>query len=226
MAIQLIIVDDHRIFRSGIRSLLEDEEHIEIVGEAADGQEALRLIDEQKVDVVLMDINLKDSSGIHTTARIRREFPSVNVLGLTMHEEGYVIEEMMDAGAMGYIFKDAEEEELQEGLKKVANGERFFSNAASEQLIEHLRKKEGEGMIRKGPELTEREVHILSLIARELTNSEIAEDLRISPKTVDGHRRNLLQKFEVRNSVGLIRAAMVRGYISLDSHEQGDEGGK
>lgn len=222
MAIQIIIVDDHQIFRSGIRSLLEEEDDLEVQGEAEDGQELLRSLEEREVDVVLMDINLKESSGIHTTQRVTQEFPDVKVLGLTMHEEGETIEAMMDAGAMGYIFKDAEEEELQEGIRRVSEGERFFSNAASESLIEYLRNRDRPASrVPKSLELTEREVHILTLIALEYTNSEIASNLNISPKTVDGHRRKLLQKFEVRNSAGLIRVAMEGGHISSDPHDPG-----
>lgn len=222
MGIKLIIVDDHRIFRSGIRSLLEEEDAIDVLGEAEDMSGLLRSLEENEADIVLMDINLKESSGVRATERLSQEFPDVKVLGLTMHEEGETIEAMMDAGAMGYIFKDAEEDELQEGIWKVSQGERFFSNAASERLIEHLRNKERSAF--KGSrslELTEREIHILHLIALEHTNSEIAKDLVISPKTVDGHRRKLLQKFDVRNSAGLIRVAMEGGYISSNSLDRG-----
>ncbi len=213
MAIKLIIVDDHRIVRSGMRSLLEEEEDLQIIGEAAEGQELLGMLETNSVDIVLLDINLKDISGIHATERVAKEFPEVKVIGLTMHEDGETIDRMMEAGAMGYLFKNAAEEELQEGIRTVAKGERFFSNAASQNLIEHLRKKEGM-QAAPDPELTQREYHILSLISREFTNSEIADELKISPKTVDGHRRKLLQKFDVRNSAGLIRTAIEKNYIS------------
>jgi DNA-binding NarL/FixJ family response regulator len=217
MAIELIIVDDHRIVRRGMRSLLEEESDIRVVGEAGDGHELLGILQEQGADVVLMDIKLKDMSGIRATERIVKEHPGIRVLGLTMHEDGDTIERMMDAGAMGYVFKDSAEEDLQHGIRTVANGERFFSNAASQKLIEHLRKKEaGEHTPQSPSSLTERERLILSLIAREFTNSEIAEELRISPKTVDGHRRRLLQKFNARNSAGLIRTAMEMNFLSKD----------
>lgn len=214
MATRLIIVDDHRIVRSGMRSLLEEEDDIEVVGEADDGESLLQLLEEVPTDVVLMDVNLKEMSGIRTTERLSEEHPGIRVLGLTMHEEGDTIERMLDAGAKGYIFKDVDEEELQEGIRAVAKGERFFSTAASRKLIEHLQEK-GKGLEKAGhPELTDQEMRVLDLIAREYTNCEIADELEISPKTVDGHRRRLFQKLNVRNSAGLIRVAMEEGYIS------------
>lgn len=211
---RLVIVDDHRIFRSGIRALLEIEEDMEVVGEAGDEQELFALLEKASPDQILMDINLKEDCGVRITERVQRQHPGVRVLGLTMHEEGEMIERMIDAGAMGYVFKDSAEDELQEGIRSVAEGRMFYSKRASEELIAYLQRKAPEGMEEGGDVLTEREQEILKLIAREHTDEEIAEALGISSRTVEGHRRNLLRKFDVRNSVGLVRVAMERGLIS------------
>lgn len=219
MSIKLIIVDDHSIVRSGMRALLDEETDMEVVGEAGDGDELMGLLEHSYADVVLMDINLKNSSGVQVTERIAKERPHVEVLGLTIQEDGATIEAMMDAGAKGYLFKNAGEEELQEGIRAVAQGERFFSHAASQRLIEHLRQKESKDSREQERShlLTDRERHIIDLIAKEYTTDEIAEELRISPKTVDGHRRRLFQKLNVRNSAGLIREAIEKGHISSSS---------
>lgn len=213
MRVRLILVDDHRIFRSGMRSLLEDEEDIDVVGEADDEANLFALLQKLPADVVLMDINLKESSGIGATERIAREYPDVMVLGLTMHEEGSTIEQMMDAGAKGYVFKNAEEEELLDGIRTVAQGELYFSHAASDHLIRHLREREKGSQNGESEVLSDRELQVLRLIAHEYTNADIAEALELSPKTVDGHRRNLFQKLGVRNSAGLVRIAMEKGLV-------------
>ncbi len=165
MRVRLILVDDHRIFRSGMRSLLEDEEDIDVVGEADDETSLFTLLQKLPADVVLMDINLKESSGIEATERIAREYPDVMVLGLTMHEEGSTIEQMMDAGAKGYVFKNAEEEELLDGIRTVAQGELYFSHAASDHLIRHLREREKGSQNGESEILSEWDMLVLRFIA-------------------------------------------------------------
>ena len=204
--IKILIADDHKIVRDGIITMLEDYDEIQIIKEASSGEEAIELCDED-IDLVIMDLNMGEMGGIEATKKIREKYPETKVLALTMMRDDQKIREMVQAGAAGYIFKNSGIEDLVEAIETVMKGELYFSDQAVYSLVMN---KQGEKKEKDHEEtdLTEREIEVLDLICREFTNPEIAEKLYISVRTVDAHRRNLLQKTGARNTAGLVRYAI------------------
>ena len=200
MATKVFIVDDHYMVIEGIRSLLQNEKNIEWVGHASNAASCLAFLQQQLPEVILMDINLPDKSGIDLCKEVREKYPAVFVIGLSTFNQQSFIQKMMDNGASGYVLKNATQEELMEAIGTVAAGKTFLSDEAAQSL-----RKNNEGEI---PVLTRREKEVLELIADGLTNNEIAIKLFISVTTVDTHRKNLLAKFDSRNIASLIKAAM------------------
>ncbi len=215
--ISVIIADDHKIIRVGLRGLLEREEDIYVSGEAENAEEVLKLLETNPAEVVLMDIDLGETDGITTTIKIKELYPSIHVLGLTMHEEPDYIIKMLKAGASGYLLKNAGREELLTAIHTVAKGDSYFSQKVSATLLQAITKQTESPSVQKkliGPTpLSDREIEVLRLIAQEFSNGEIAEKLFISIRTVDTHRRNLLEKLQVKNTVGLVKYAIEKGII-------------
>jgi len=216
--VQVLLVDDHRMFREGVRSLLDKHKEVHVVGEASSGEEALTAIENAQPEVILMDINLGEMNGIETTRQITEDYPNVKVLALTMHKDGDYVIRMLKAGAKGFILKTAGREEMLSAIKAVAVGDSYFGGEVSSLLMSYIEQKERveeEGEHSKIP-LTPREVEILQHIALEFSNPEIAEKLFISVRTVDTHRRNLLEKLNLKNTAGLVKYALRMGLISDD----------
>lgn len=211
--IKVLITDDHKVFRDGIIALLEKINGIEVIGEASNGEESLDRISQGGVDVVLMDIDMGDSNGIETTLKIKKDYPEVNVLVLSMHGEHNYIIKMLDAGATGYILKNAGKDEMVTAIQSVAKGDSYFSREVSSVLIEHIHKPVSSKRKKDDMPLTDRETEVLKLISQEFSNPEIAEKLFISIRTVDTHRRNLLEKLGVKNTAGLVKYAMKNGLV-------------
>jgi len=212
--IRVIIADDHKIIRVGLRGLLELEKDIEVVGEAEDGTLLLELLKKTPTDVILMDIDMGDTNGIDTTRKVKELYPTAQVLGLTMHEEQNYIIPMLEAGASGYLLKDAGREELLGAIHTVFHGDSYFSQKVSAALLHAITRQKEAPASRTGKNqipLSDREIEVLQLIARELSNGEIAEKLFISIRTVDTHRRNLLDKLNVKNTAGLVKYAIENG---------------
>jgi DNA-binding NarL/FixJ family response regulator len=208
--INILVVDDHKIVRDGILSLLQDESDISIVAQAENGKDALEKIPGVLPHLVLMDINMPVMNGIECAREITRLFPEIKVLALTMLNELEHIKNMLSAGAKGYLLKNSGKEELVMAIKKVMSGQNYFSDEVKDLImLEMVKKKTMPGKIigEKVP-LTSRELDILELILQELTNQEIAEKLFISVRTVDAHRRNLLEKTGARNTAGLVKFAL------------------
>jgi DNA-binding NarL/FixJ family response regulator len=216
-AIKVVIADDHKIIRVGLRGLLEREKDINVVGEAESAQEIETLLATQPADVILMDIDLGDIDGIVATRNIKELHPSLQVLGLTMHEEPDYIIKMLEAGASGYLLKNAGREELLAAIHTVAKGDSYFSQKVSATLLQAATRQKQTPVEPKKNQiqspLSEREIEVLRLIAQEYSNGEIAEKLFISIRTVDTHRRNLLEKLQVKNTVGLVKYAISKGLI-------------
>lgn len=215
--IRVVIVDDHKIIRVGLRGLLEREQDIEVMGEAENADAVMTILATQPADVVLMDIDLGDSDGIATTRKIKELYPAIYVLGLTMHEESDYIIKMLEAGASGYLLKNAGREELLAAIHTVAKGDSYFSQKVSATLLQAITRQKETLAEPKKPliqsPLSEREIEVLRLIAQEYSNGEIADKLFISIRTVDTHRRNLLEKLHVKNTVGLVKYAIEKGII-------------
>ena len=209
-----MIVDDHQLVLDGIKSTLAKEPSFEVKAEAHNGKEALELAQRLQLDVVLMDIDMPVMNGFEATQELIEKFPGIKVLVLTMHNEKGIINKMLEIGASGFILKNTDKDTLILAIKKVAAGERYFSSEVTMTLFE---KKSVQLENEKSPVasdlLTTREVEILKLIASGLSNREIGEKLFISPRTVDTHRTNLMEKIEVKNIAGLIRFALTNGYL-------------
>jgi len=198
MATSIFIVDDHYMVIEGIRSLLQNEKGIEWTGHAMNAASCLAFLKKQQPDVILMDINLPDKSGIDLCKEVKEKYPSVFIIGLSTFNQQSFIQKMMEHGASGYVLKNATQEELTEAIETVIKGKVFLS----EDVSQALRKEETPDII-----LTRREKEVLELIADGMTNIEIAQKLFISVTTVDTHRKNLLAKLEARNTASLVRIA-------------------
>ena len=212
--IKVLLVDDHQIVRDGIKLMLEPQAGIDVVGEAEKGTEVLALLKDQHVDVVVMDINMPEKDGIIATKELKEEYPDVKVLALTMSNDDSHVRQMVQAGASGYIMKSAGRQELTKAIHDVMEGKHYFSDQATESIMLDLVKNKGKSSVQDEVHIIEREKEVLSLIVKEYTNQEIAEKLFISPRTVDAHRRNLLQKTGARNTAGLVTYAFQHGLVN------------
>ena len=213
--IKVLIADDHKIVRIGLRGIMEREADITVVGEAEDGNQVLDFLAHELPDVVLMDIDMGHTNGIESTKKVRATYPGVHILALTMHEEQGHIIRMLEAGASGYILKDAGREELLAAIHTVHNGDSYFSNTVSATLLKALTNVKGKSAtspIDNSP-LSHREIEVLRLIAQEHSNAEIAEKLFISIRTVDTHRRNILEKLQLKNTAGLVKYAIEKAIL-------------
>lgn len=214
--ITILIADDHKIFRQGLTELLNKEQNMMVIGDAGEGKDVIEFLRLQKVDVVLMDIDMGEgeTSGIELTSEIIKLYPETKVLALSMHGDKNYIVKMLEAGATGYILKNAGKEEMINAIQTVANGNTYFSSLVSAKLLEQIINPTNSKKSKpKGTPLTDREIEVLKLIADEYSNPEIAEKLFISVRTVDTHRRNLLDKLGVKNTAGLVKYAFQKGLL-------------
>jgi DNA-binding NarL/FixJ family response regulator len=211
--IKLLIADDHQMLKDGLIALLKDNKEIEIVAEASNGIEVLEMMNKYLVDVVILDINMPIMDGIVTCRKIKQMHPLVKILVLTMYDEGKLISKIVKNGATGYILKNTGKEKLIEAIKTVHNGGTYFSEQVKAALIASLVSEKSKNNHSYIPILTRREKEIIELIVYEYTTHEIAEKLFISEKTVETHRKNLLQKLNTRNTAGLVRVAIQRGLV-------------
>jgi two-component system response regulator NreC len=215
--IRVLLADDHTIVRKGIRSLLDGEPNIEVVGEAEDGREAVDKVEQLTPDIVLMDITMPRLNGLEATRQIKKLFPQVNVLVLTMYTNEEYIFQLLQAGASGYLVKQSAPGELVSAIYAVHRGDSFLSPAISKTIIdEYLRQNEDTSHEDSYNALTLREREVLQLITEGCSNREVAEKLHISIKTVGVHRVNLMEKLNIHNTTELVKYALRKGIISLD----------
>jgi DNA-binding NarL/FixJ family response regulator len=208
MAIKVFIIDDHPMVVAGLNSLLGRLENIEVAGAVSNAFDAIPFLKKNKVDVILLDINLPDISGIDLCKKIHKEFPEIKILGISTFSERSYISRMIENGASGYLIKSASAEEIVEAIDTVLKGKMYLSVS-----MEHIAKPLSIMPSDNLPALTKREKEILQLISEGLTNNQIAEKLFISPLTVDSHRKNLLTKLNVNNTASLIKLAVQNGLI-------------
>ena len=214
--IRVLLADDHRILREGIRALIDDQEDMQVVGEAEDGLETVKKVAKLQPDVVVMDIAMPLLNGLEATRQIRRDFPQVKVLILTMHDNEEYIRQVLAAGALGYVLKDAAARDLLGAIRTVNQGEAVLSPAITRLVIEDYLRW---GDIR--PEdttdgLTAREREVLQLIAEGYTNKEIADIMSLSVKTVQSHRTNLMNKLDLHDRGELIKYANQKKIIDIN----------
>ena len=210
--IKLALADDQVLFRRGLTMLLRDLPDVQVVFECANGEELLTGLKNNSVDVVLLDLEMPVLDGMCTMKRMREEFPRVKVIVLSMHSEEKFIVHLMELGANGYVLKTAEPDEIEDAIHAVATTGYHFSPMVSRVMLHGLVKKEKlRPTFDEVDPLTERELDVLRLICEELTTTEIAGKLFLSPRTVEGYRNNILQKIGARNTAGIVVYAMSKG---------------
>ena len=209
----IVIAEDHTILREGLRSLLSSEPELRVVGEAKDGREAIQRVEQLEPDLILMDLSMPRMNGVEAIREIKSRIPKTGVLALTVHKAEEFVLEVLQAGADGYVLKDASSEELLMAIRSVLGGQRYLSPAVSQLVIEgYLAGRK----TRESPwdTLTKREREILKLIAEGHKNKEIADYLCISVKTVEKHRANLMKKLDLHSAAALTAYAMERGLVT------------
>jgi DNA-binding NarL/FixJ family response regulator len=214
--IKVLIVDDHTLVRDGIRALLALVADVKVVGEAANGKEALEEVKKLTPDVVLMDLAMPIMNGLESTRRIRKKFPGTKVLALTQYEDREYIIPTIEAGARGFVSKTAAFSELASAIQAVYQGGSFLSPIAAAAVVEECQQKvSAEGETDSYQNLTDRERELLKLVAEGYTAREIADMLVISLRTVETHKTNLMKKLNIRNKADLIRFAIRKGIITV-----------
>lgn len=215
--IKVLLAEDHTLVRKGIRSLLDNEPSIEVIGEAEDGREAIEKVESLSPDVVLMDITMPHLNGLDATRQIKKFFPEVKVLALTMYTNEEYIFQILEAGASGYLVKRSAPGELLSAIEAAYRGDTFLSPSISKTVVEEYLRHTGQsGTDDALQTLTLREREVLQLIAEGASIHDIAEKLNITIKTVGVHRVNLMKKLDIHTTIDLVKYAIRKGIISLD----------
>lgn len=213
--IKIFLTDDHPVFREGLRGILESESSIKVVGEAENGRKLLENLGGQEVDVLLLDIDMPECSGLEVIRPLLEKYPAINVLVFSMHDDIDYIRQMLEGGAKGYVLKSCRKEELIRAINTVGTGDSYFSSEISKKLIFASKKPPiTNDKIYNSP-LTKREIEVLKLVAQGLTNQEIGKKLFVSHRTIDTHRRNMMEKLDLHNAVALTNYAIKKGMIQL-----------
>jgi len=214
-AIRVLIVDDHDLFRSGLRTLLDEQDGVVVVGEAAGGVEAVRIVSESAPDVVVMDLNMPGMTGVEATRQISTIAPLTRVVVLTISDQDGDVMDAIFAGACGYLLKDASIQELMQGIRAAAVGESLISPTIAAKVLRRVRSSSSQPDIERTirAELSEREIEVLKLIANGKDNAQIAGDLHISPKTVKNHISNILMKLQIDNRIQAAVYAVRSGIV-------------
>lgn len=216
--IRLLIVDDHELILKGIKEILKPLKNIIVVGSAMNGKEAIEKAAELRPDVIFMDISMPELNGIEATRSIKKAIPEIKILALTQHEESEYVFQFLNAGGNGYLLKNSTKDDFLEAIDTVLANKRYLSTQVSEQMINNLvsnqstDEKENVNKVH----LTKREREIIQKIADDLSNAQIANELNISLRTVETHRRNIMQKLKVKTVVALLRYASLHDIIKFD----------
>jgi len=208
----IILVDDHKLFREGLKLLLENLDYIDNVYEAANGEEFLKLVEKQRSDIVFMDIEMPVMDGITATQQVLKLHPGLNIIALSMYGDENYYTPMINAGAKGFILKNSGIQDVETAIHNVISGNNYFSQEILNRLLNGIRKK---SKTKKSDELTEREEEVLFHICKGSSNQEIADTLYLSKRTVDKHRENLLAKTNSKNTAGLVMYAVKNGIVAI-----------
>jgi DNA-binding NarL/FixJ family response regulator len=216
VGITILLVDDHKILRQGLRTLLAKEPDMEVLAEAADGRDAVRLVRELSPQVVIMDVGMPDLNGIEATRQILQESPETKVIALSMHSDRRFVTNMIKAGASGYLLKDSAFEELATAIRVVMARKTYLSHEIAHVVVKDYVQGGSKGDPSVFSVLSPREREVLQLMAEGKTNRQIAETLNVSLKTVETHRQQIMNKLEIHNIVELTKYAIREGLASLD----------
>lgn len=217
--IKVLLADDHTIVRKGLRSLLEEEEDIKVVGEAEDGHEAIQKVSELEPDVIIMDVGMPSLNGLEAVKLLKKENRGIKILILTMHDNEEYIIEALKSGACGYLVKKSAPKELTAAIRIANKGETYLSPSISTKVINRFIRQTSDGIDKTSKDdlLTTRERETIQLIAEGKSNKEIADKLTISLKTVKNHRSNLMEKLDLHNTAEITQYAIRKGILILDS---------
>lgn len=204
---RIFIVDDHQLVIDGIRSLLNDAEQYTLAGFSQHPEEVLAMLDNTPADILLTDISMPVMTGIELTRQVKKKFPEMKVIAISMHGESGVVKEMLDAGISGYILKNTGKQELIEALDKVFSGGTYFGDAITREILNSFSSKDSDRR------LTNREIEIIKLINEECSNKQISEKLFISERTVETHRKNIFRKTNTQSVIGLLKYAATHKII-------------
>ena len=211
--LKLFLADDHPVFRDGIKALLEKEATMEVVGEAADGEELINNLSLTQTQVLLLDIDMPKISGLEIITSVVKQYPEIHVLVFSMHSNEEYIHQMLTKGAKGYILKSCKMEELIRAITTVSTGDTYLSEEASKKLVTYVSSSKKQ----KETPLTKRETEVIKLVSIGLTNPQIGERLCISHRTVDTHRRNIMEKLDLHNAAALTNYAAKNGLLPPSS---------
>jgi two-component system, NarL family, response regulator NreC len=212
--IRILLADDHTLVRQGLRKLLEERPDWEVIAEAGDGREAVRLAEQHKPDVAILDVAMPLLNGIETTRQITRRVPNTRVLVLSMHADEAYVTQILQAGATGYLLKDSADVDLLKAVEEAAHGRSFFSPAIARVMLDdYVRQLADKGVTDRYESLSEREREIFQLIAEARTNKEIAALLNVSPSTVETHRAHIMEKLDLHSAAEIVLYAVRRGVI-------------
>jgi DNA-binding NarL/FixJ family response regulator len=212
--IKILLADDHQVVRQGMRALLNAQPDLEVIGEAADGHELVQMVWKMHPEVVVSDIAMPNLNGIEATVQIHKRFPDVKVVILSMHSASPYVIRALRGGALGYLLKDDDIRDVIQAIRTVAQGARFLSAQVSELVIDALLSGK-DATLDLEERITEREREILQMVAEGNTNTQIAEKLNISPRTVEKHRANLMSKLSLTSQADIVRFAIQQGIVSL-----------
>ena len=211
---KIVLADDHVLIRHGIKNLLAEDPGLDVVGEVADGEELLELLDKTRVDLVILDISMPKMGGMEAVGMVKKRYPWVKVLMLTMHKNKQYFYHAMSAGADGYLVKDDSDEELLVAVNKIRAGKSYISPYLADEFADDVLNSYRPDRRNLFQELTKREKQILQFVVDGYTSKQVAEQLGLSPRTVDHHRANLLKKFQMKNSVDLVNFAVKNGFVT------------
>jgi DNA-binding NarL/FixJ family response regulator len=217
MSIRILLADDHKITRQGLHSLLEENEDMEVLAEAENGRDAVELAHELSPDIIIMDVSMPDLNGVEATRQIIQDNPEIKVIALSMHSDTLFVSEMLKSGASGYLLKDCAFQELQQAIRTVMDGKAYLSPSISGVVVEDYLHRLSKADVSTSEVLTDREREVLQLIAEGQSTKQVALKLHISAKTVETHRRQIMNKLDMHTVAELTKYAIRKGLTALEA---------